>query len=105
MKIFRSTIIGNEGTPPIQVESLPIEHQVHIDRAENLQQIINDAEKIIEKTTSSYNIILSEKIIKKAKTELDNLQKSCKHHYFYDEVGYPYHYRYCATCKGYMGAI
>lgn len=89
MKIFRSTILGDEGTPPIEAESLPIEHQNYIDRVENLQQIINDAEKIIEKT----------------KTELDNLQKSCKHHYFYDKEGYPYHYRYCATCKGYMGAI
>ena len=89
MKIFRSTILGNEGTPPIEVESLPIEHQNHISRVENLQQIINDLENIIKKT----------------KTELDNLQKSCKHHYFYDEEGYPYNYRYCVTCKGYMGAI
>lgn len=89
MKIFRSTILGDERTPPIEVESLPIEHQNYIDRVENLQQIINNAEKIIEKTI----------------TELDNLQKSCKHYYFYDEEGYPYHYRYCATCGGYMGAI
>ena len=89
MKIFRSTILGNEETPPIGLESLPIQHQNFLDRVENLQTIIDNAEKILEKT----------------KTELDNLQKSCKHYYFYDEEGYPYNYRYCATCKSYMGTI
>lgn len=89
MKIFRSTILGDETTPPIELESLTIEHQNYTEKIKNLQQIINDAEKIIEKT----------------KTQLDNLQKSCKHHYFYDEEGYPYYYRYCAICKAYMGTI
>lgn len=96
MKIFRSTILGDETTPPIELESLTIEDQNYMverlfytEKIKNLQQIINDAEKIIEKT----------------KTQLDNLQKSCKHHYFYDEEGYPYNYRYCAICKAYMGPI
>lgn len=81
MTIFRISGIQKY----IEVNKLPSENvKIHTE-VEDLQKIISQGEQ--------------------AKIILDNIQKSCNHEYFYDEEGYPYHYRYCATCKGYIGTI
>lgn len=38
------------------------------------------------------------KKIKRLKKELDVIEDSCLHQYFYDEPGFPYDIRYCAIC-------
>jgi hypothetical protein len=84
MKIFKRPYrIGTQEF--IEVNKLPSENVKINKKVEKLQKAISEGEQ--------------------AKIMLDNLQKSCSHEYFYDEEGYPYHYRYCATCKGYMGTI
>ena len=42
---------------------------------------------------------------RQAEKDLESLKNSCKHEYFYDEEGYPYHYRYCSTCGKLMYCI
>lgn len=85
MKIFRHSHRISAIQELIELDKLPNENQKTKDQVESLEKLIREGEH--------------------SKIILDNLQKSCKHEYFYDEEGYPYHYRYCATCKTYMGTI
>jgi hypothetical protein len=81
----RSSMLTYSNTNLIEIESLPVLNQQTKIYVENLKKVIEEGEK--------------------AKIKLKDLQNDCKHEYFYDEDGYPYHYRYCSSCGKFMYAI
>lgn len=85
MKIFRNSYRISGSPELVEVDKLPRDHQKINNDIEKLEKIISEGEQ--------------------AKIILNGLQKSCIHEYFYDRPGYPYDYRFCATCNGYMGPI
>ena len=84
-EIYRSTVLGDETTPPIKVKRLPPEELAVFHRIRDLQELIEVAEK--------------------AKLEIKQLRKACKHHYFDDTAGFPYDTRHCVVCGTHMGVL
>lgn len=84
-EIYRSTVLGDETTPLIKVEVLPPNELAVFHRIRDLQAIIEEAEK--------------------AKREIKQLRKACKHHYFDDTAGFPYDSRHCVVCGTHMGLL
>jgi len=84
-EVWRSTVLGDETTPPIKVKCLPPAELHVFQRISDLQKIIDAAES--------------------AKKEINQLRKACKHHYFDDTAGFPYDTRHCVVCGTHMGVL
>lgn len=84
MKIYRNTVLGDEGTPLIETELTPEQHGVH-NKVKALMSRINDGEI--------------------AQVQLRKLRANCSHHAFVDTCGIPYDTRTCAVCGSHMGVV
>lgn len=88
MKVYRNKVPGNESTPVLASRLTAEERELKfkIDAQNNLVKQYEDA-------------------MYEAKAAALQLEKSCKHHAFYDEDGVPYNMRWCCVCGSYLGLI
>ena len=84
MKIYRSTVPGDQSTTPIETELTPDQHNTH-NKAKTLLSRINDGEI--------------------AQVQLRKLRAACPHHAFIDTSGIPYDTRTCEVCGSHMGVV
>lgn len=89
VKIYRSTVLGDEGTEPIKVAALP----------EDMAQLAKDI-KAAEK-----DIAAAEAKLHSAMSARRAAANKCKHHYFYDVGGPMQSSRHCAVCAKFMGFL
>jgi len=84
-EIYRSTVMGNEMTPLVKVECLPPAELAVCHRIADLGVVIAEA--------------------RLAESEITQLRKDCKHHYFSDTAGFLYDLRHCVVCGAHMGLV
>jgi hypothetical protein len=83
-QIFRSTVLGDERTEPIETTLPPDEAEI-AQSIEHLRALVRIGDNAIE--------------------GIRKFQSECPHHYFQDTAGFPYDYRRCAVCGASMGQL